>query len=106
MIEERHNFRSAQLAGMPPRPGLIPMKRAMFLIGGLCWFLFALGFGCFLVQYVAQGAGLQFFGLGFSSGSVLTGLVHLVGMVMASGLCFAIGVGLCAHGIVGEKAEE
>ncbi len=79
------------------------MKRATFLIGGLCWFLFALGFGFFLVQYVCQGAGLQFFGPAVSSGTVLMGLVHVVGLVTASFLCFAIGAGLSARGILAGK---
>ena len=84
----------------------------MFIFGGTCWIGFALAFGFFVLQYVLQGAGLQFFPLAVSSGSVLVGLVHIVGFVSASGLCFAIGVGLCAHGLVPppptqkEKAEK
>jgi hypothetical protein len=80
------------------------MKRAMFLIGGACWFLFALGFAAFLVLYITQGAGLQYyFGPTISSGSVALGLVHVVGLVTAIVLCFSIGAGLCAYGIVGVK---
>jgi hypothetical protein len=76
------------------------MKRALLIFGGLCWFLSALGFGYFLVQYVNGGAGLQFFGPIFSSESILLGLVHVMGIVVATFLCFAIGVGLCVHAIV------
>ncbi len=75
------------------------MKRALLLMGGLCWFLFALGFGFVLTQYVAQGAGLQFFGPAMSSGSVLMGLIHVIGFAMAALLCFAIGAGLFASGL-------
>ena len=84
------------------------MKRAMFLIAGACWFLFALGFGIVLLQYIGQGAGLQFFGWMFSTGSVLIGLVHVVGFVIAAVLCFAIGAGLLARGFVraGEDVEK
>jgi hypothetical protein len=83
-----------------------PMRQAIFLIGGACWFLFALGFAAFLMQYIAQGAGLQFYAPAVSSGSVLLGLVHVVGFVIAVVLCFAIGAVLCAHGIVPEKDRK
>ena len=79
------------------------MKRAMFLMGGVLWLGFALGFAAFLVGYIGGGAGLQFFGGPVSSGSVLLGLVHLVGFGTAILLCFAIGVGLCAQGMVDEE---
>ncbi len=75
-------------------------KRVLLVLGGLLWFLFSLGFGYLLVEYIAQGAGLQFFGPPVSSGSVLLGLVPVTGFVAASVICFAIGAGLCAHGIV------
>jgi hypothetical protein len=38
------------------------MKRVMFLMGGVLWLCFALGFGAFLVRYIGGGAGLQSFG--------------------------------------------
>ncbi|MDB6123404.1 MAG: hypothetical protein JWQ71_2397 [Pedosphaera sp.] len=70
------------------------------MLGGLLWFLFAVGFGWFLLQYVHQGAGLQFAGVGISSGGILIGLVHVVGLSMAVLLCLVIGLGLCVHGLV------
>jgi uncharacterized membrane protein YhaH (DUF805 family) len=84
------------------------MKRAMFLIAGACWLLFAAGFGFILLHYIEQGAGLQFFGWMFSSGSVLVGLVHVVGFVIAALLCFAIGASLLVRGFVeaGDDAEK
>jgi uncharacterized membrane protein YraQ (UPF0718 family) len=79
------------------------MKRAMFFVGGILWLCFALGFAAFLMQYVSHDAGLQFFGGAPSSGSVLLGLAHLVGFATAILICFAVGVGLFAKGIVDRK---
>ena len=77
-------------------------KRAIFLIGGILWFLFALGFAGFLFSYIVQGAGWEFFGPTISSESIGLGLVHVVGLFTAIVLCFSIGAGLCAYGIVRE----
>jgi len=82
------------------------MKRAMFLAGGVLWLCFALGFAAFLAQYIAGGAGWQFFGGLVSSASLLMGLVHLVGLGTAMLICFAIGAGLCARGMTGENNED
>jgi hypothetical protein len=51
---------------------------------------------------------LQFFGWMFSSGSVLVGLVHVVGFVIAAFLCFAIGAILLVRAFVkaGDDAEK
>jgi hypothetical protein len=76
------------------------MKRGMIFALGLMWFGFALGFGFLLVQYVAQGAGYQFFAPIAFSGSVLLGLVHFVGLCTAVLICFALGCGLCARAVV------
>src|SRR5438105_2563106 len=84
----------------------ISMKGAMLVLGGLCWFLFAAGFGWFLVQYVSQGAGWQFGGVGISPGGILIGLVHVVGLSMAVLLCLVVGVGLCVHGLVPHSEEN
>lgn len=81
-------------------------KRVIFVIGGVFWFLFSLGFGFVLVQYVAGGAGLQFFPGPPSSGSLLLGLVHLTGLVAAIVISFAIGAGLCACGLVSDEEQE
>ena len=82
------------------------MKRVTFIICGLCWLVFGLGSGLFLLQYATHGAGLQdvgpvfsFFGTTVSPESVFIGLVHIVGLFMISAVCFAIGIGLCSHGI-------
>jgi hypothetical protein len=84
----------------------VQMKRAMFLMGGLLWVGFALGFGVFLLGYLGGGAGLQFFGGPVSSGSVFLGLVHLVGFGTAMLICFAVGAGLFARGMVKDTSEQ
>ena len=82
------------------------MKRALCLFGGICWIFFAFGFLFLLYQYLVQGAGLQFWIPIVSSGSVLLGLVHFVGLSTAALLCFAIGSGLWAHGMVKPDRSE
>jgi hypothetical protein len=78
----------------------------IFLVGGLCSFATALLLVIIAWSYVTDGAGLQFFGLALSSGSVLLGLIHLLGFGAGAFLCFAIGVGLCAHGLVPPAQTE
>jgi len=72
----------------------------MFMVAGVLWLIFAVGFGFFLILYLGEGAGLQFFGWMFSSGSVLLGSVHVVGFVIAAFLCLTIGAVLFALGFV------
>ena len=82
------------------------MKRALFVFAGILWMLCAFGFLFFLYEYLVQGAGLQFWIPVVSSGSVLIGVVHFVGLCAASVLCFAIGAGLWARGIVRPDAKQ
>jgi len=51
---------------------------------------------------------LEVFGFFFpvSSITVFIGLVHFSGLVAAAVLCFVIGVGLCAHGLVPAPEPE
>ena len=50
------------------------------LAGGVCWLLFAAGFGFLVLQFLAQGAGWQFFGLEFFfRGFILHGLRRALG---------------------------
>src|SRR5690348_18485755 len=86
------------------------MKRIGLFIGGLSGFVCALGFGLLLVAYIIGGSGRQLsvlplpiFGDPVSSGSILIGLVHVLGLATASFLCFAVGVSFFAHGIVPEE---
>jgi len=78
----------------------------VFLVAGLCWFAAALFFAVFAWSYVSGGAGLQFFGLSFSSGTVLLGLIHLLGFGFLAFFCFILGTGLCAHGLVPPPQTE
>jgi hypothetical protein len=78
------------------------MKRPLYLFCGLCWLAFGLFIGAFVFQYLAEGAGLQesrfflliFYPL-FSSGTIVLGLMHLIGLSMLSLLLSAIGLCLC-----------
>jgi hypothetical protein len=78
------------------------IKSTMMVIAGLCWIGFAVFICLFLCGYLVGGAGLQVFGFFFpvSSTTLLVGLVHFVGFSAAAFLSFAIGVGLCARGVV------
>jgi hypothetical protein len=78
------------------------MRRALYLFCGLCWLAFGLFIGLFVLQYLANGAGLQESGFYllvffpyFSSGSVVLGVMHLIGLAMLSLLLCAIGFCLC-----------
>jgi hypothetical protein len=82
------------------------LKRVIYVVGGVLWILFSVGFGVILFKYITGGAGLQSIGGPVSSGSVLLGLVHLTGFVAAAVICFAIGAGLCARGLISVKANE
>jgi hypothetical protein len=81
------------------------LRKALFLSGAFCWLLFAVGFGVLLVVYVSKGAGVQFFGWSFSSGSVLIGLVHVSGLMFASGLCFVVAAGLWVRSFGGRAKQ-
>jgi hypothetical protein len=81
-------------------------RAIVFLVAGLCWFAAALFFAIFGWAYATGGDGLQFFGLSVSSVSVLLGLIRLLGFGFGAVLCFAIGVGLCAHGLVSPPQAE
>jgi hypothetical protein len=80
----------------------------MMVIAGLCWIVAALIILFFLFGYLAGGAGLQVFGFFFdvSPASVVLGLVYFVGFAAAACLCFIVGAGLCAHGLVPAPEPE
>ena len=69
------------------------------ILGGLCWLVFAAIIPWLLFQYLQDGAGLSGF-VGMSSPSVLIGVIHFTGLIVASVGCFAVGTCLCAHGLV------
>ncbi len=80
------------------------MRAAVFLVGGLCWFAAALFFGTLAWAYL--GDDLQFFALSVSSGSALIGLIHVLGFTVGAGVCFAMGAGLCSHGLLPPVREQ
>jgi hypothetical protein len=81
-------------------------KKILCTVGALCWFGFALACGFFLLQYVTEGAGLQIFGWAVSAGSVLLGLVHVVGFCTASLVCMGIGLSIWARGFESGREDE
>ena len=84
------------------------LKSTLLVVVGLGWILMAIFTGLILFEYLVGGAGLQVFGFFFavSSTTILMGLVHFVGFAAAAFLCFVIGVGLCAHGLVPAPEPE
>ena len=87
------------------------MKRAMFFFCGVCWLGFALAIGIISWPYLRDGAVgdsgfiFQFFAP-VTSGSVLLGLVHLVGFVALILVCLAIGLNLLLHGFYPEQSQN
>ena len=86
------------------------VKRFGFIVAGCCGFACAIGFGLLLFGYLAGSARLQVIdraiplvGQPISSGSVMIGLIHVIGLATASLLCFAVGAVFCAHSIVREE---
>jgi len=81
------------------------IKKALYLAGGLCWLSFGGGFGLLLVQFFAQGTGMQFFGIDLGSvlpvspGTVLMGLVWVTGLSIAAFVCLAVSFGLFERGL-------
>src|SRR4051812_26260097 len=75
-------------------------RQMAMIVGGVCWLSFAVVFAMFAVPGVLQNGGFSVLGLVLSSEASLIGTAHLLGMVAASFICFAVGVGLCACGLV------
>jgi hypothetical protein len=88
------------------------MKRVMFILCGLAWFLFGLCVGVFSLRYLAGSAGsqnsaaiLQIFSP-VSSGSILAGLVHIAGFSVLTAFCLLVGIGLFLHGLIPSEHDE
>ena len=63
---------------------------------GLIWQLIAVFFLFLTLDYLAEGAGLQLFGFSIVPGGLFIGWIHVMGFLIAAGISFSIGVGLCA----------
>jgi hypothetical protein len=76
------------------------MKRVLFFICGVCWMVFGVAAGAFAWQSLFASSDSQSFFLQIltpvSAGSVLVGLVHVVGYCLLSVLGFIVGIGLCS----------
>jgi hypothetical protein len=77
----------------------------LFILCGLCWLLFGIGSGFFLLAYFAAGLGWsasdwfgQFFMPSLSLEINLIWFIHLVGLLLITAFCFLVGVGLCSYG--------
>ncbi|MBL9168970.1 MAG: hypothetical protein JNN07_14615 [Verrucomicrobiales bacterium] len=87
-----------------------PLKRVVrrlgWLVGGLVWLTAACAIATLLVDFLSRGAGEA--GLAFLiPGSMRwVGLLEFVGLVSAAALCFVVGVGLCARGVVGPASTS
>jgi hypothetical protein len=81
------------------------IKSIIFLICSGCWVLLALGFLTLVVRYLSEGAGLPFFGWMFSSGSVLIGMVLVIGLFFLAVLCVAVGVAFWIRAFVPAKDQ-
>ena len=86
----------------------------MFIFCGVVWFLFGLFVGALSLRFLAGGGSLgdrvallRIFNP-VSSGSVLLGLIHLVGLCGLTILFLAIGMGLFLHGwhSTGKRGRE
>lgn len=84
------------------------IKNVLLVIAGFCWIAAAVVICLFLLRYLAEGAGLQVFDflLPLSSLTVITGVFHFIGFTAAACVCFAIGAGLIAWGVVPPKVNK
>lgn len=67
--------------------------RALYFLSGLTWLLMSIFFGAVLIRFMQTGAGVQWFAFIFSSASVLLGVIHFVGLVLAMFASLAFGIG-------------
>ena len=78
------------------------MKQAFYIVGGLLWLAFGAGFGLLLLNYLTSGAGMQDYLLfvpSFFSGSVLLGVVQVLGLFFLCAASVAIGAALVIRGL-------
>ena len=75
-----------------------PMKRTLFLICGICWLLFSVGIGLFLLLDSAAQFGWPGFSFFMPVLSAAIGLAQTTGLFFLAGFCFIVGLSLCLHG--------
>jgi hypothetical protein len=85
------------------------MKRVLLFLCGLCWIVAGIVAGVFGCRFLFDSGDSQTSILQIlepvSSGSVLLGLIHVVGFCALSGFCFLIGIGLCSY-IFDQKRDD
>jgi hypothetical protein len=91
---ERPRSEVIPAAGARLKPGFFRaygwVERCMFLAAALIWLGLSVLMAIFLLSYLADGAGLQFFPFGIFSIGVSIGVVHFCGFVLASFFCLLI----------------
>ena len=70
------------------------MKRAIYFIGSVLWFAFAVAFGVFAWSLVDPDQGAAGGGVSLPFTNVILGLVHFTGLIAATGLCLLLGISL------------
>jgi len=87
-------------------------KRTLYLVGGICWLLFGVGFGMFVFQFLGQGMGWEFAGTewiiapALLSANLVTGLACAVGLLTAVAVCWVVSFSLFARAFRPVPAEQ
>jgi hypothetical protein len=72
------------------------LNRKLLVAMGAIWLIAAAAILLFLLQYLAQGAGLQLFAF-ISTTGILLGTIHIIGLATAALISLSIGLALCSH---------
>jgi hypothetical protein len=82
------------------------MKRMMFLVCGVCWFMLGLGLGFIALEYLTDGGGLHDVGPSLPIFGPAVGLVHLAGIFITAVFCFIVGSVLCFCGMMTQRDHQ
>jgi len=72
---------------------------------GVLWLLFSVGFGLALLEYLMEGAGLQLLGWNLCTGTIVVGVIHVIGLAIAAVVCLCVGIWFCSNAVasIGDK---
>ncbi len=82
------------------------MNKSTYFLGGVCWLVFSIVLGCFLISFLSNGAGLSPFADAVSPGGVLMGLIPTIALLVGSLVCFTMGAYLCVRAFAGESGGQ